>query len=659
MSLSASLFAGVSGLRNHQIRMDVIGDNVANVNTIGFKANRANFQEALVQTLRGPGRPSSVTGGTNPVQLGLGMQVATIDKLFQQGGLETTGQITDMAIQGNGFFVLSDGTGVFYTRAGAFGFDANSNFVDPSTGLFVQGKMADSSGAIPSTARVGNVTLPFGQQDPARATTAIRMANNLDSSASESNTTLVSAGATGINLVTGRATDGVGGTHTVTIFRRNAALPSIQPTNSSYTGTNLALASLSTNTALSSLGVTNFSPFSLTLDGGPGSTQVTGLSTTSTVGDLISAMNQVPGITADLVNVGGVTQLRLSRDYAGDGGAFNIQSSAAYTGDVLNRVFGIAGGATPTTPGSTLLAANGTPDNAVIVDLVVQSAGGVSNPPGPQTLQPQLDPETGMIVGIEGLGGGGVTVSGSAPLAEGTAIIQSEDTTHAASITVFDSQGGLHALTIEFTKQFAANTWSWEAKTTGNESILSGGSGEVKFNPDGSLQQFTFGNPMTVNPNNGAENMSIRLDSGEVGKFSGLTGFAAAHTASILNQDGYTVGILDKISIDKSGNINGIFTNGVSRRLAQIVLADFNNQGGLMRAGRSMFQTSANSGQPVVGVAGETISGILSSGALESSAVDIAVEFTNMIVTQRGFQANSRIITTSDNMLEELVNLRR
>ena len=107
--MMASLFAGVSGLKNHQTKMNVVGDNIANVNTIGFKMGRVTFQEALVQTLRGAGRPSTTRGGSNPLQLGLGMSLASVDNLFIQGGLETTGQTTDLAIQGTGFFVLSDG----------------------------------------------------------------------------------------------------------------------------------------------------------------------------------------------------------------------------------------------------------------------------------------------------------------------------------------------------------------------------------------------------------------------------------------------------------------------------------------------------------------------------------------------------------------------
>ncbi|MCX6826380.1 MAG: flagellar hook-basal body complex protein [candidate division Zixibacteria bacterium] len=151
----------------------------------------------------------------------------------------------------------------------------------------------------------------------------------------------------------------------------------------------------------------------------------------------------------------------------------------------------------------------------------------------------------------------------------------------------------------------------------------------------------------------------MSIDAGTSGRFDGLTGFAAPHTASILTQNGYGLGILDKISIDKTGNVSGIFTNGVSRVLAQIILADFNNHAGLLKAGRSLYQASANSGQAIEGIAGETISGTISSGALEASSVDIAQEFTNMITAQRGFQANARIITTSDSMLDELVNLKR
>ena len=119
------------------------------------------------------------------------------------------------------------------------------------------------------------------------------------------------------------------------------------------------------------------------------------------------------------------------------------------------------------------------------------------------------------------------------------------------------------------------------------------------------------------------------------------------------------MGILEKIAIDQAGDVTGIFSNGVTRTLAQIILGEFNNDGGLSRAGNSLYEISTNSGPAIHGVAGETVAGSITSGALESSNVDIAEEFTNMITTQRGFQANARIITTSDSMLDELVNLKR
>jgi flagellar hook protein FlgE len=656
--MMASLFAGVSGLRNNLVKMNVIGNNIANVNTIGFKAGRVTFREALVQTYKAAGRPSSVSGGTNPIQLGLGMQVSTIDNLFQQGGLETTGQITDLAIQGAGFFVLSDGSGRYYTRAGSFGFDANSTLVDPATGMFVQGKMADAQGNIPSSATVGNIVLPFGQQDPAQATTQIALGNNLNSVASESTATLLSAGTTGITTVTGTAINGAGGTHTL-------AITGNQATNSTFTGANVAtdiagnpVGALSGNMTLGNLGVTDFSGFTLSRDNGSNSDMVLGLTADSTINDLINAINQLSGISAQLV--GG--EIQLTRDRAGAGVDYNIESSAssvatdpitsAVTGNIVGVIFGVA-------DGGTFVANNGTDHTFVCTDTFVPSVGVAQ---APQNLDIVVDEITGLASGIGGLGGGGVEISSLSGLSSGTATITTEDTTHSASVTVYDSLGGKHALTLKFIKTLNPNDWVWVASFGGIESITGGGRGTVQFSSDGSLQSFNYdggATSLTYNPNNGAAAGDITIDAGTMGRYNGLTGFAAPQTASVLKQNGYGLGILDKVSIDKSGSIIGLFTNGISRVLAQIVLADFNNQGGLLKAGRSLFQASANSGDPVEGIAGQTVSGEISSGALEASSVDIATEFTGMITAQRGFQANARIITTSDDMLDELVNLKR
>ncbi|MEA1981171.1 MAG: flagellar hook-basal body complex protein, partial [candidate division Zixibacteria bacterium] len=306
----------------------------------------------------------------------------------------------------------------------------------------------------------------------------------------------------------------------------------------------------------------------------------------------------------------------------------------------------------------------------VATDTFVPTSGsGLASGPFISTLGLSFDSQSGYVTGLTNLGGGGISISSdpavgiSATAPGNELIINTEETTHATSINVYDSQGGKHTMTVEFVKSAIDNRWEWNASSTGVETISGGGSGFVAFNSDGSLNSFTYdggATSLTLDPNNGAMNMNIQFDVGTSGNFDGLTGFrSGSHTATIIGQDGYGVGILDKISIDKAGNISGIFTNGVNRVLAQIMLADFSNQAGLRKAGRSVYQPTANSGSAIEGIAGTTISAELTSGALESSSVDIAQEFTSMITAQRGFQANARIITTSDSMLDELVNIKR
>ena len=137
-----SLYAGVSGMQNHQTRLDVVGNNISNVNTTGFKRGRVNFQDMISQQMSGAAKPTEEIGGVNPKEVGLGMTVASIDTIFNQGNLQTTGVSTDIAIQGNGFFVLKNGEETFYTRAGTFGVDKDGTLVNPGNGLRVQGWMA-------------------------------------------------------------------------------------------------------------------------------------------------------------------------------------------------------------------------------------------------------------------------------------------------------------------------------------------------------------------------------------------------------------------------------------------------------------------------------------------------------------------------------------
>jgi flagellar hook protein FlgE len=443
-----SLFAGVSGLRNHQVRMDVIGNNVANVNTVAFKAGRVTFKEGFAQLLQGASRPPGDHGGINPIQVGLGMQIGSIDQMFTQGNIETTGVNTDLAIQGDSFFVVAKGNQHFYTRSGNFQLDADGRLVSPTNGFVVQGRMA-IDGVLQDG--ITDIRLPFGQKTPARATTEVALAGNLDASASP--------------LV--------------------------------------------------------------------------------------------------------------------------IDASA---------------------------------DPPTIADA---------------SFDP-LDPANAAILAEPG---------------NRKSVVQT-------SITAYDSLGAKHELKLVLWKT-AENEWAWTVDDrdldTGGTGVTIDGDQTFTFNENG----FIDGNPMPIirfTPS-GAEEVEISLMPGS--GTTGLSHFAASSTAVLRDQDGYTMGTLQGFSIDRTGTITGAFTNGINVTLGQIVLADFNNPGGLLRVGDNMYGVSGNSGGAVLGFALEGSQSFISSGALEMSNVDLAQEFTNMIISQRGFQANSRVITNSDEMLQEVVNLKR
>ncbi len=183
-----SLYSGVSGLQNHQTRMDVIGNNISNVNTNGFKRGRVNFQDMISQQMSGAAKPTDELGGVNPKEVGLGMTVASIDNIFTQGNLQSTGVSTDIAIQGNGFFLLKSGEESFYTRNGAFGLDRDGTLVNPANGMRVQGWMADEVNGqmlVSTAATPEDLIIPVGSKDPAKETTNVNFACNLNKNTPE------------------------------------------------------------------------------------------------------------------------------------------------------------------------------------------------------------------------------------------------------------------------------------------------------------------------------------------------------------------------------------------------------------------------------------------------------------------------------------------
>ena len=406
-----SMFSGISGLRSHQLMMGVVGNNIANVNTVGFKASMITFQEALSQMIEAPAAGTATTGGANAIQVGLGVVVGSIDGIFTQGASQVTGRATDVAIQGTGFFVVNEGGQRLYTRAGAFSFDSAGNLITPS-GQLVQGWLTDQTTGITDTqAPVTTINLPLAQVIDPNLTTVVEVGGNID---------------------------------------------------------------------------------------------------------------------ADLA--------------IGDTNTF--------------------------------------------------------------------------------------------------------------SITVYDSLGNPQGLVVTFTKT-GANAFTASADINGTPVTLS--STSVTFATDGTLSSAGTITVSGFTPP-GADPMSFDLD---LATNQPLVQFGGPSSLEAFDQDGNASGVLRDFAIAGDGSIVDQFSNGWTRPLGKIALAAFNNPNGLVRVGESNFQESVNSGQARIGEAGTSDRGSMSASTLEMSNVELAREFTNLIIAQRGFQANSRIITASDEILADLVNMKR
>ena len=248
-----SLYSGVSGLQNHQTRMDVIGNNISNVNTNGFKRGRVNFQDMISQQMSGAAKPTDELGGVNPKEVGLGMTIASIDNVFTQGNLQSTGVSTDLAIQGNGFFLLKSGEESFYTRNGAFGLDRDGTLVNPANGMRVQGWMAEEVNGqmlVSTAATPEDLIIPVGSKDPAKETTNVNFACNLNK-----NTPEIVEGASADDIYKGtwgteqKIYDSFGNEHMLSVsFQRVPGNPNqwqatvqIDPDNADYTQTRVGL----------------------------------------------------------------------------------------------------------------------------------------------------------------------------------------------------------------------------------------------------------------------------------------------------------------------------------------------------------------------------------------------------------------------------------
>lgn len=618
-----SMYAGVSGLRNHQVRMDVIGNNIANVNTIGFKAGRATFQDTLNQILRGAAAPQGTRGGINPLQIGLGVNIASIDVIHTQGNLQNTGKISDVALQGDGFFILSDGGSQYYTRAGGFNLERDGRLVNPSNGLVVQGWMADSAGNINPNGPLSNIQLPIGQTINPVATTTIGFGGNLNSK---------TFGELRFNEQT--LTDANGNSVRVSFTLK----PTSNYNEFEYTAT------VTNGTVVSGAG-TGF--IRMDLNGNVASVlgsdfQVQSGTTGSVPITIHPPVVNQPNGGAFTVDQLSTNEIALSPAFAG-AGTYNgtvlddLGNSMTVTYDVTGtgpnyswNITGVTGGSVQS-GGSGTFQWDGTNTSGGTGGVVLRSTAGYDVTVG---------------TAISGAGAPAFDVVSKADNVFAATYVVPKPVVNTTK--VYDSLGTEHTITTTVTK-VDNNNWTWEATNSSGVVI---GNGSLSFDTKGNLIAAP-GSTISFTPT-GADTITITPD------FSDVTQFDS--NSSEINspfQDGYPMGQLQSFNIDSSGKVIGIFSNGMNKALGQMAIANFTNPAGLMRAGDTMFQASGNSGPAQVGQAGQSGRGLVTPGAVEMSNVDLSQEFTDMIVTQRGFQSNSRIITTSDEMLQELVNLKR
>ena len=823
-----SLWSGVSGLQAHQIAMDVEGNNIANVNTYGYKYNRANFADILSQTPRVATAPQGQLGGQNAMQIGLGTTINSTTRIFSQGTLTSTDKQTDLALQGNGFFVVSPdgGTTRYYTRNGDFVRDKAGNFVNNS-GYIVQGWTRDEeTGTIDSTGPIKNIVIKEGLTTPARATTEVKIKGNLDSgntidqrstpiysldsvaggrdynndgildpnevhnendvnndqfytnSRKEQSLTErgVDLGVTFDELGNGLALrDGQGiwvsyanaktekftigskspnnvGSLTNGIAKKlNITLNGVNITgdvtnisdvaaaiNAQYNKTGVR-AEISEGNKLTLINRNNSGTtketknIHLTVNAGDelvAATRAMGVPLTEDAGlknrDIITAYQYVytssqttavheyndakerQVTTTEDLRAAMQKDARSYIDYNGDG---QIRANLAVPNAIKKATE--AHNTTPGTGGAAIAdatcqtaynnaynAAAGTTDQkhaagiAALKELADDLNDGtkitvnklgqfqLENPSNEVADHALYMTTTGLTKPAQGTNNSAINENvrlttimkaldgalspGQALRASGKMMMSS----HGSTAEIFDSLGSKHTVSIKWAKTGTTTDggteWSMVIQVPEPAKINYSGqgpdnviTGTARFNANGSLASF---HPATItfSANNGSQSgQNISLNFGLGTDFNGLTSFDKDSSTESISQDGYTGGTLNGIKIDETGTIIGSFSNGQSFGLAKVALATFTNNEGLQSEGGNVFSQTANSGEAVIGAAGTGDKGTIAASKLEASNVDLSRALTDLIVIQRGFQANSKTITTSDEMLNTLLQLKQ
>ena len=680
--MSDALLSGVSGIQAHQTMLDVAGNNLANVSTTAFKASQVTFAELLSETIQNASQPNDQIGGTNPVQVGSGVLVARVDRDTTQGSISTTGQPLDMAIEGEGYFVLNDGTMDLYTRMGSFAVDGQYYLVDPATGYRVQ--RIGSTGVDEGFQNASNnsIKIPYDVPMPAQATTEITYTGNLSAEEVDPTTAQlagqvqytengVSIGmntllsemdqanglATGDTIsISGARKDGsiVSSSLTISNDPTTNVLSSVQQyTASGAAATNATL--LSNLDQASDLTAGDIIHIQGTRRDGSTVDSTYTLTGTDQVSDLLTAIAaSYAGSTVSLTNgeiiitdsAPGASQTTLGLTYSGDGSLTMPTSFTQITtggegttvGDLLTAIdLAFANPSDRTDQWSTASMVNGE------IQLTDAESGysltdinlACSNPDALEFSQY-----------FSMISAGGVNCKNT-------------------NIEIFDSQGIGHVVSVSFVRTNEDNMWDMVlTSATGDVMMEDRRISGITFQPDGSFGGLGGANPdnsaFAVRFGNDPTNVrSINLNLGSVGEFDGISQSGGSSTVTPNYQDGYTSGWLSSVSVSRDGTLVGLFSNGIRQDLADICVATFQNPAGLQSVGNNYFQSSPNSGVAVATNAQSGSAGEIRGSSLEESNVDTATEFVNLMEAQNGFQASARTIKTANEMLQELADLIR
>ncbi len=568
MGLNTALSTALTGLDAAGSYLDVIGNNIANVNTAAFKKSRITFEAQFARTMSNGSAPSAELGGTNPLQVGLGTAVSSIRKDFSNGTLQPTGVSTDMAIDGPGFYIVNDAGTQRYTRKGDFTIDSNFNLVT-TTGARVQGYGIDNDFNIVE-GLLQDVFIPVGVQTIAKQTEEVRFAGNLNAGGDV-------------------ATQGSVTTLDALFSDAAATVPA---------GAGTALASIF---------------------------DADGVTPLFTVGDVIT----FEGATRGGAEVGAATF---------EVGAANTTGSDAF-GTTLQDIMDFF-------------------SDALGIDTSLPPAGVAIDGSGVITVTGNTGTNNSIRINpgnfVVNKGG----VNPSAPF--GFTETQPADGESARTTFIaFTSLGEPISIDLTMVLEGTDNggsQWRYYATSTDDtdpDRLL--GSGTLEFDPDGQLLT-TASATLSIDLAGTGANTPQPITLSFTDPFGTLTALASNLSEfSAINQDGAPIGTLVDFSVEADGTITGIFSNSLLRSLGRLPLATFANEEGLRETGGSMFSQTPGSGSAIIVTAGGGSAGRVVGRSLEGSNVDLANEFVNLISATTGFSANSRVISTADRLIQELL----